>query len=403
MRRGIRNLTPHYFLMKHFVVILLLMFSGRSMAQENIRLKQSREIQSPEIHPDNTVTFRLFAPDADGVSVSGDMFIAADGKPPVAAMHKNGEGIWSYTTVALPSELYSYHFLVDGLKVHDPNNPFLIRDVATVVNLLIVGNGKADNYQTANVPHGTVSRRWYDSATLNTNRRLTVYTPPGYESSTGQFPVLYLLHGAGGDEEAWIALGRTAQILDNLIAQKKARPMIVVMANGNASQTAAPGESSGPLQKPVFIQPDMFSGNTEKAYPDIVKFIDTHYRTVKQKTGRAIAGLSMGGMHSLVISANNPELFDYVGVFSSGLIQPEDASAAVYANLDVKFKKQREKGVKHYWIAIGREDFLYAQCQELKAKLDAAGTKYTYRETDGGHTWSNWRNYLSEFVPLLFR
>ncbi|RYG38010.1 MAG: esterase, partial [Chitinophagaceae bacterium] len=199
------------------------------------------------------------------------------------------------------------------------------------------------------------------------------------------------------------ALGRTAQILDNLIADNMAKPMLVVMTNGNASQTAAPGESSAKMDKPVFIQPDMFSGNTEKAYTDVIDFIDKNYRTKKEKSGRAIAGLSMGGMHAMVISANNPKLFDYVGVFSSGIIQPKDATASVYLNLDQKFRSLKDIGVKHYWIGIGKDDFLYKQSNELKAKLDAAGLKYTYHETPGGHTWSNWRDYLVEFVPQLFK
>lgn len=385
----------------HFLLFLLVTRLG--LAQENISFNKNREIVSPEIHSDNSVTFRLLAPDAKSVKVESDFLPPGPMGKGAVDLKKGSDGVWIFTSDKLPSELYSYQFLVDGLRMNDPNNPFLIRDVAAVVSIFIVGNGKADDYKVKDVPHGTVTRRWYDSPTLKSNRRVTVYMPPGYETSKENYPVLYLMHGAGGDEEAWIALGRTSQILDNLIAAKKAKPMIVVMTNGNASQTAAPGESSAAMTKPIFIQPDMFSGNTEKAYPDVVKFIDANYRTKKEKSGRAITGLSMGGMHSLVISANNPELFDYIGVFSSGIIQPKEASAEVYTNLDSKFKALKEKGVKLYWIGIGKDDFLYKQCGDLKAKLDAANLKYTYKETPGGHTWSNWRDYLTEFAPLLFR
>lgn len=388
--------------MKVHHLILFLLITRLGLAQENISFN-NKEIVSPEIHSDNSVTFRLVAPDAKSVKVESDFLPPGPIGKGAVDLKKGSDGVWSFTSDKLASELYSYQFLVDGLRMNDPNNAFLIRDVAAVVSIFIVGNGKADDYKVKDVPHGTVTRRWYDSPTLNTNRRVTIYTPPGYETSKENYPVLYLMHGAGGDEEAWIALGRTSQILDNLIASKKAKPMIVVMTNGNASQTAAPGESSAAMTKPIFIQPDMFSGNTEKAYPDVVKFIDANYRTKKEKSARAITGLSMGGMHSLVISANNPELFDYIGVFSSGIIQPGEASAEVYANMDNKFKTLKEKGVKLYWIGIGKDDFLYKQCGNLKAKLDAAGLKYTYKETPGGHTWSNWRDYLTEFAPLLFR
>jgi len=382
--------------------LILLFLWIASSAQENIGSNQQKEIVSPDIHSDNSVTFRLLAPDAKKVQVESD-FLMANGFPKnTADLEKGSDGVWTLKTPKLVSELYSYQFIVDGIKVHDPNNAYLIRDVSTVVNIFLIGNGKADNYMTKDVPHGSVTRRWYDSPTLKLVRRVTIYTPPGYENSKETYPTLYLLHGAGGDEEAWIALGRTAQIMDNLIASKKAKPMLVVMTNGNASQTAAPGESSAKMDKPVFLQPDMFSGNTEKAFPDVVKFVESNYRVKKDKANRAIAGLSMGGMHSLVISANNPGMFDYVGVFSSAQLQPKDSKADVYSNFDQKLKTQKEKGFKLYWIAIGKDDFLFKQSNEFRSKLDAINFKYTYKETGGGHSWSNWRDYLTEFAPMLF-
>lgn len=389
--------------MKILKLMFLLLMANVAFGQENLTFDQHREVVSPEIHSDNSVTFRFLAPDAKEVRIESD-FLPGNGFGKGAANLKKGsDGVWSYTSPALPSELYSYKFVVDNLETLDPNNAYLIRDVATIVNIFLIGNGKADVYKTKDVPHGTVSRRWYDSPTLNSNRRLTIYTPPGYETSKETYPTLYLLHGAGGDEEAWIALGRTAQILDNLIAQKKAKPMLVVMTNGNAGQTAAPGESSAAMTKPIFLQPDMFSGNTEKAYPDVIKFIESNYRVKKDKANRAIAGLSMGGMHSLVISANNPEMFAYVGVFSSAQLQPKDAKGEVYADFDQKLKRQKDKGFKLYWIAIGKDDFLFKQSNEFRSKLDAIAFKYTYKETAGGHSWSNWRDYLVEFAPKLFR
>lgn len=298
---------------KKLVLLVVLLLAFSLQAQENISFGKKKEIVSPQINPDNTVTFRLEAKDAKAVSIQGDC------APHGGNFSKDADGIWTYTSSKLAPELYSYSFVVDGIKVHDPNNPFLIRDVATVVNVMIVPGGKAELYKVSDVPHGSISKRWYESPTLKLTRRLTVYTPPGYETNKDNYPVLYLLHGAGGDEEAWMELGRTAQILDNLIAQGKAKPMLVVMPNGNAGQSAAPGASSEGFVKPVFLRPEMFSGQTEMAFGDILKFIESNYRVKKEKASRAIAGLSMGGMHTLVISANYPDTFDYIGVFSSAI------------------------------------------------------------------------------------
>ncbi|KAA6318970.1 Carbohydrate acetyl esterase/feruloyl esterase, partial [termite gut metagenome] len=236
---------------------------------------------SPEIHENNAVTFRLKAPKAVKVELTGDFLLS-----PVE-LKEGQEGVWEYTTPKpLTSELYSYAFIVNGLKTTDPNNVYMIRDVASVTNVFIIGGGRADLYKVNAVPHGTVARRWYNSPTLGKERRITIYTPPGYEANRESYPVFYLLHGRGGDEEAWITLGRAVQILDNLIAQGKAKPMIVVMTNGNAAQEAAPGESSLGLYKPTSQLPQTMEGSMELSFPDVVKFIDSNYRTIKKKAGR---------------------------------------------------------------------------------------------------------------------
>ena len=357
-------------------------------------------VVSPEIHPDNTVTFRFLAPKAIRVQVAGDFL-----KTPGAADMKEGkDGLWEYTTPEpLASELYGYSFLVDGLRMPDPNNLYLSRDVATLTNIFIIGGGQGDLYKVNAVPHGTVSKCWYNSPTLGTDRRLTVYTPAGYETSGKRYPVLYLLHGMGGDEEAWPTLGRTVQILDNLIAQGKAEPMIVVMPNGNASQEAAPGESSLGLVKPDMRLPKTMEGSMEASFPDIVKFVESRYRIQKNKAGRAIAGLSMGGYHSLHISKQYPDLFDYIGLFSAAIMPNDKVQSPIYENMDGKLKIQFDKKPKLYWIAIGKDDFLYKANTEYRQMLDEKGYPYIYRENDGGHIWRNWRIYLSEFAPMLFR
>lgn len=368
-------------------------------------------IVSPEIHENNTVTFRLKAPKAVKVQVTGDFLPTQKIKTPFGDFDGPGaadliekDGTWEYTTPQpLKPELYSYTFLVDGLKMNDPNNVYMIRDVVSVTNVFIIGGGRADLYKVNKVPHGTVSRVWYNSPTLGMDRRLTVYTPAGYETSGKNYPVFYLLHGMGGDEEAWIALGRTAQILDNLIAQGKAKPMIVVMTNGNASQEAAPGESSLGFVAPNMQLPKTMEGSFETAFPDVVKFIDKNYRTIRRKQARAIAGLSMGGFHSMHISKQFPDMFNYVGLFSAAIMPDNNVKSPVYADLEGKLKAQFAQKPALYWIAIGKTDFLYKANEDFRKLMDDKGYKYTYYETDEGHIWKNWRIYLTEFSPLLFK
>ena len=253
--------------------------------------------------------------------------------------------------------------------------------------------------------HGTVSKVWYNCPTLGMERRLTVYTPAGYESSNKKYPVLYLLHGAGGDENAWVEQGRAAQIMDNLIAQGKAEPMIVVMPNGNGAQQAAPGEAPNSMVKPQFMNPKTMDGEIEKAFPDIIKFVEKTYRVKKDKNNRAICGLSMGGFHSLYISAYYPNKFGYVGLFSAATSKQinNKNTSDVYENLDQKLATQFSNPPRLYWIGIGKTDFLYKDNIDFRKQLDEKGYKYTYVETDGGHIWRNWRVYLTEFAPLLFK
>ena len=392
-----------------FFFVLMAIISLNTSAQQ--ALFGGQQIISPEIHSDNSVTFRFYAPDANSVMVTGDFLSTQKIESPMgemdgpgkAALVKDDKGIWTFTSEPLNSELYGYSFIVDGLSTTDPNNPFLNRDVASVTNIFIIGGGKADLYKVNDVPHGSVTKRWYDSPGLGMDRRLTIYTPPGYENSKEKYPVLYLLHGAGGDEEAWMTLGRASQILDNLIAQGKATPMIVVMPNGNVIQDAAPGEGSDGYYKPQFMVDKTMDGTYEANFMDIVNFVEKNYRVKADKADRAIAGLSMGGFHSFHISRYYPNTFDYIGLFSAALMPREDATGKVYNDIDGTLKKQMDNGYKVYWIGIGKDDFLIRANNELRDKLDSMGVKYTYMETDGGHIWRNWRVYLSTFAPLLFK
>ena len=396
--------------LKISITTILLVLLGMNMYAQQA-LFGGQNIVSPEINSDNSVTFRFNAPNADTVKITGDFLPAEKIKtqwgvfdgPGKALLKKDANGIWSFTSQPLESDLYSYSFIVDGVTNTDPNNVYMIRDVASITDVFIVGGGKGDLYNVQDVPHGSVTRRWYDSPGNDMTRRITIYTPPGYEESKDKYPVLYLLHGMGGDEEAWIALGRTSQILDNLIAQGKAKPMIVVMPNGNVSQQAAPGESPKGLYKPNMQLPKTMDGTYEATFMDIVKFVESNYRVKADKADRAIAGLSMGGYHSLHISRYYPNTFDYVGLFSAAIVPNDGVKSKVYDNLDETLEAQKDNGYKLYWIGVGKTDFLYQNITDYRAKLDGIGMKYTYVETEGGHVWTNWRVYLSELVPLLFK
>jgi enterochelin esterase family protein len=397
--------------MKKITTFMALAFAALS-AHAQQALWGQPQLVSPEVHPDHTVTFRMKAPKAVQVQVTGDFLPTQKMQTPygefdapgVANLTEGKEGVWEFTTSApLNPELYSYSYIIDGLKTNDPNNVFLIRDVASVTNVFLIDGERADLYKVNDVPHGTVSKVWYQSPNLGMQRRLTVYTPAGYETSGKSYPVFYLLHGMGGDENAWTELGRAAQILDNLIAQGKAEPMIVVMTNGNADLQAAPGESSLGFAPPTIQLPKTMEGSFEDAFPDVIKFVEKTYRVKRNKANRAIAGLSMGGFHSLHISKENPDLFDYVGLFSAAILPGQESKSPIYQDMEGKLQRQFNKRPALYWIGIGTSDFLYKANEDYRNLLDSKGYKYTYYETGEGHIWKNWRIYLSEFVQLLFK
>jgi enterochelin esterase-like enzyme len=386
--------------------LLLLLLSGCICSclfgQENIRSGAKEQVLSPEVHPDNSVTFRLVAPDATRVFLKGNWTTESsfpDGKIPMV----KSNSIWSYTASGLPSDLFLYNVEIDGVLVNDPLNVYQIRDVNRTFNYFITNGERADLYKVQEVPHGTVAKRWYDSPTLGMTRRMTVYTPPGYEEGKEKYPVLYLLHGMGGDEEAWPTLGRAAQILDNMIARGQVKPMIVAMPNGHVSNTAAPGESSKGLYPIAFATPDVGTGKMEESFIDVVRFIEENYRVQAKKSSRAIAGLSMGGSHTLFTSAFLPDYFDYIGLFSAAFRMNDKAQSPVFSDFDHRLTKQKENGYRLYWIGMGKDDFLYETGQQFRKKLEEHGMMYHYHESEGGHTWSNWRTYLTLFLPKLFQ
>lgn len=387
-----------------FFLFIVGLITCSSYAQQD--LFNENPLVSPEINVDKTVTFRIKAPLAQSVSVSGSLDGNNAFAPITYNMEKGDKGLWSFTTPVLPSELYRYNFTIDSVRTIDPANPYAIRDVGNLSNIFLIDGGKADLYKVQDVPHGTVTYRWYDSPGNNKKRRMAVYTPNGYENSTEDYPVLYLLHGVGGDEEAWLGSGRAAQIMDNLIAQGKAEPMIVVMTNGNVYQEASPGNGSSGFPKITFMLPNTMDGKFEETFGDVMKFVEDNYRTINAKSGRAIAGLSMGGFHTANISLNYPNTFDYVGLFSSALGVPmNNVTSSMYKNKDQKLKQQMANGYKLYWMGMGVDDMamIYKGNENFRKEMDAIGMKYEYVETDGGHTWNNWRDYLTIFAQRLFK
>ena len=389
--------------MRPLVYVLGFVFAAISLdaGAQKIYYRDKTE-QMPVVNQDRTVTFRYYAPGADTVKVSGD-FLSSGQRP--ALMKNNGNGLWEYTTAnPVGPEIYAYSYIVDGQKVLDPLNMFVWRNISDLYNIFIIDGQRTANYQIKDVPHGTVSSVWYPSPSLNRQRRMTVYTPAGYERGKGKYPVLYLLHGMGGDETAWLDFGRAAQILDNLIAQGKAQPMIVVMPNGNPAEQAAPLENSDGYNMPLFFLPKTMDGSFEESFKDIVSFVDKNYRTVRKRRGRAIAGLSMGGFQSLYISANWPELFGAVGLFSPAVsVQEEFKNNNIYRDIDLKWKAQMEKNPPLYWIGVGKIDPLYGEVECLRKKFDLCSYPYTYFESQGSHVWTEWRIYLEEFTQLLFK
>ncbi len=358
-------------------------------------------VNSPEIHEDGSVTFRIRAPHAESVQLTGNWMGFGEQVNLVAG----DSGLWKVTVGPLPAEMYGYAFIVDEVRTLDPVNKHVIRDGTWSVTSALFIPGEASRlYQPILGPKGTVRQVWYESPTLDLTRRMFVYTPPGYEDSNESYPVLYLLHGAGGDEEAWSTLGAAPAILDNLIHEGKAEPMIVVMTNGNPNQAAAFTDS--PIIEETSAGPGSMANMRfeESLVHDVIPYIESHFRVKKDAEHRALSGLSMGGFQTINTTLKYPDMFDYIGVMSMGF--PDMSRMGVQVD-EEKRKAQllalKEAGPSLYWIGIGKDDFLYESVVTMRNQLDALDFDYTYRESEGGHTWSVWRIYLSELAPMLFR
>ncbi|MBR4299989.1 MAG: esterase [Bacteroidales bacterium] len=371
----------------------LLLAAGALSAQEltNFAFWGQKPVVSPEIQNDS-VTFRLKADYATVVKLSGSWMPNPWGG--TIDMTRGENNVWEVTIPLPEPEIYTYNFVADGVSVNDPQNVMVQRDGSRYLSMFLVDGERTENYKPAE-QRGTVSHPWYDSQILGINRRLTVYTPYGYEANPkAKYPVLYLLHGAGGDEEAWSSMGRTAQILDNLIAKGLAKPMIVVMPNGNPNQQAA--QTFGlPTTEYDWRDPANRNLYVQSLVEEIVPFIEKNYRVVAKKSHRAIAGLSMGGGHTIAATGMYPNVFDYICPLSMGARKSDELTA--------QLQGIKKAGYKLYWLACGNTDFLFDQANELDAALTENGLEHTYYVSEGGHVWANWRLYLNTFAPLLFK
>ena len=390
-------------------------------ASAQIDMPGLRRLNSPQIEPDGTVTFRLYAPQAKDVRIRGD-FQKKDvqrgdrtfPEPFDQPMTKNEEGVWEFRSGAVPPEMYSYIFIVDGVNVPDPSNSFSIHENNIVSSRFIVSKEKGDAgwlYNVHDVPHGSVSKVWYNSPAQGIDRRATVYTPPGYDpaDASKRYPVMYLCHGGGQNEEKWQAEGRTCQILDNLIASGKAKPMIVVMPNGNAGQSAAPNE--GPVDGKRPQQPRMRQTKDANPliFPDLIAYVDSAYRTIPEKNGRAMCGLSMGGYQTFYYTMEHPETFGWIGLFSPGALpdwgDPTPAVEQYRKNAEIMngLKKVFDAKPSLYWVGIGIYDGHRDDIRGLKQLLEEEKYPFFYMESDGAHEWKAWRIHLADFASKIFQ
>lgn len=415
-------------LQKIFSVIaalsLSVAFAQAPAGGRGARGPQTPPVISPEVSADRTVTFRIAAPNAQNVRITG-------GDIPNIAQHsqmtKGANGVWEATIGPLDAGAYRYNFNVDGVTVIDPRNAAVSESLSNVWSLVVVPG--SDNFDTKEVPHGAVASVTYYSTALKKFRRMHVYTPPGYETSKEKYPVFYLLHGAGDNDDAWTSVGRAGFVLDNLIAEKKAKPMIVIMPAGHTQNTTGGGAGRGAaasVDPNVTPHPDEFTQDFET---DLMPYAESHYRIITDRAHRAIAGLSMGGSQTLNIAIPHLDKFAYIGVFSSGVLgggggRGRGAVAATNGALAATptaapvptgpsvWEQQHlaeldnagwKKGLKLVWFSTGRDDSLITTSRATVDMLNKHGFNASFRDSAGAHTWLNWRDYLVEFTPQLFQ
>jgi enterochelin esterase-like enzyme len=369
---------------------------------------------SPEVLPDHRVTLRIAAPMAAVVTVTGDW--VAQGRGTGGALAKDGQGVWSITIGPLVPDFYSYSFSVDGVHVVDPVNPLVKPGVRSVDSLFEVPGAEDAFEATVNVPHGELRSVWYYSKALQQTRRMQIYTPPGYDGGAARYPVLYLISGGGDDDLAWSSVGRAGFILDNLIAAGKARPMMVVMPNGNLRVPGIPEPEMGAVAESLSAEGlaarmvkmgalhDAFG---RELLQDVLPWVEGHYRVMASRESRAIAGMALGAAETLRVAPSNLDKFAYIGVFSDGLQQGPHATVGPdFEQRNAAFfgdAKRTNAMLKLFWIGVGKDDVTVKDgSKRLADVLARHGIRHEFHETEGGHTWITWRHHLADFAPLLF-
>jgi len=373
-------------------------------AQEPGMRPASGASAAPLVSPtiaDGRATFRLRAPEAKGVSVSGDF-------GPDVALTRGADGVWSATVGPLPPEEYVYFFIVDGVRLPDPSNPQVKIGyvTSTTTSLFTVPGKDIAFHEVQDVPHGEIRTLLYASRSNGTTRELNVYLPPGYDANSRErYPVLYLLHGFANDHHSWHRYGRANDILDNLLAKKAIKPFIVVMPLGYGGASVN-GDGNGIPPADAGAFGGDFALYERDILEDIVPMIDSRYRTIANRENRAIIGFSMGGMQAGRFGLAHLETFSHVGIMSAGLLgNPASAANAgpdPIAPLAAR-KDEANRQLKLLWIACGREDTAMAGARSTHEALEKAGIRHTFVETEGAHHWRVWRRYLRDVAPLLFR
>jgi enterochelin esterase-like enzyme len=343
---------------------------------------------STEVHGDQSITFKILSPNAKKVSVG----IEGQGNLDLV---RGEDGIWEATSKSLHPDIYGYTFNVDGVATFDPQNPITKANMIYVANMVTVPGDPPENWEVQAVPHGEVTEHFYKSAIVGDERNYFVYTPPGYRSGKGNLPVLYLLHGFSDMANGWNVVGKAHVIMDNLIAQKKVKPMMIVMTLGY-------GVPDFVTRGGNFRDRDRTTKNftlfRQALLEEVIPTIERDYRASKKQSDRAIAGLSMGGAETLFTGLNNADKFAYIGAFSSGGF-PSDKPEAFFPNISA----ESTKGIKVLWMSCGTADGLIGFQHGFTAWLDSKGVKAKTNETGGGHEWPNWRRNLAEFAQMIFK
>lgn len=389
-------------------VLVMLCVAGYAQPPAN-----QPNVKSTEVLADHRVVFRIYAPKASSVTLLGDF--VAQGRGAGGPMQKDEEGVWSLTVGPLVPDFYSYSFNVDGVRTIDPRNPMVKQGIASLDSMFLVPGPEAAYEDLQAVPHGEIRAVWYDSKTLAGPRRMHVYTPPGYERGNLKYPVLYLIHGGGDEDSGWSTIGRAGFILDNLLAAGKVKPMIVVMPNGSITLPGVPAAPAGGRATTPEAQAEriariakLHDAFVSDLLTGIIPYVESTYRVLANRENRAMAGLSMGGAETLRAAPSNLDKFAWIGVFSMGLQGGSNSgvtsdfverNAAFFAD-----PQKTNRQLKLFWIGVGKDDRTVTDGpKRLSDTLKAHDIRHEYHETEGGHTWINWRLYLRDFTQLLFR